>query len=1118
VEFRILGPLDVAEEGQSLALAAGKQRALLAILLLRANEVVSRDELIDGLWGERPPATAAKSIQISVSQLRKALGQSDGGNGGLLTRPNGYELRVAPDAVDLDRFQRLVKDGKLALAEARPADAAAALREALSLWRGPPLADFTYEPFAQPEIARLEELRANALEERIEADLALGRQADLVGELEALLTKHPLRERLRGQLMLALYRSGRQAEALEVYQQTRRLLVEELGLEPGPELQELEQAILRQDPALAAPPRPALESVTTATLRRPRTLLVIGALVLGVALAAGLFEVLHGSGAAGLAGVAPNALGAIDPKTNAIVAQVPVGVQPGALVSGDGALWVSNELDGTVSRVDAKTRMQTGTIPLGATPRGLAASTRSIWVATDMSIKVIDPVYKDVRETLRIGVRRPSIGYPFPASPIDVAFTPGTAWITNSNGGPAGGLFRADPATGQVLDRITTGDGPVAMAPTAARLWLADQFDNKISWVDPTGAVTKEIPVGHDPTGVAVGLGAAWVADADDNDVKRIDPRTGSVVITIGVGRHPAGVAVGAGAVWVANQYDGTISRIDPKSNSVVKTIKIGGSPVGIAIAQGLVWVTVQENPLAPGGQDGDGGVLRIDGRPNADPAQDGLDFDALQMQYTACARLLNYPDKPGPEGARLQPEVARSMPTVSADGKTYAFILRSSYRFSPPSNERVTAATFKYSIERTLDPRTKSPALFGGYMNDIVGALAYERGKARHIAGVIARGNRLTIRLTRRAGDFPARISMPFFCAVPKNTPINPKDVPIPSAGPYYVSSASKQKLTLNRNPNYNGPRPRRPREIVYTRTGIPERAVERVLRGEVDYAGVWAPYAEILNRRYGSGVPAGRRQFFVNPIWAIDAFALNTSRPLFSDPKLRRAVNYAIDRRALAREGGVFLGEGGPLSAVPTDQYLASDLPGFKDVEIYPVRPDLARARRLAGGIRRHAVLYTCNFVPCPQEAQILKRNLAAIGIALETRQFDPGTLGGREAKPGEPYDLALVTWSTDYPDPYDVVNFLLDGKLATQHRGVNPSRFDDPTYNRRLEAAEALSGAARYRAYARLDADLARDAAPMVAFGNETYRDFFSARIGCQLYQPVVGMDLGALCIKG
>jgi DNA-binding SARP family transcriptional activator len=241
LEFRILGPLEVADDGELMQLSGQKQRALLALLLLDVNRVVSTDRIVDALWGEEPPRTAATSLQNFVSQLRKLLGSDV-----LVTKPPGYQLRIAPEQLDLERFTRLVEEAR---AEP-PAERAAKLRRALALWRGPPLADLGFEAFAQQEIGRLEELRLAALEDRVEAELEAGRHSDLVGELEAFADEHPLRERLRSHLMLALYRSGRQAEALQIYHDTRRVLVDELGIEPSPSLQQLHGAILRQDPGL----------------------------------------------------------------------------------------------------------------------------------------------------------------------------------------------------------------------------------------------------------------------------------------------------------------------------------------------------------------------------------------------------------------------------------------------------------------------------------------------------------------------------------------------------------------------------------------------------------------------------------------------------------------------------------------------------------------------------------------------------------------------------------------------------------------------------------------------------------------------------------------------------
>ena len=244
LDVRLLGPIEAERDGVPATLGGPKPRALLAVLALEPGRVVSVDRLVEALWPGDPPETAAHAVQVYVSQLRKALGPV------IATRAPGYELELAPERVDVHRFSRLTQDGRAALEGGDPAAAEGALREALALWRGPALADFLYEPFAQTEIARLEELRTVTLEERIEADLALGRHAELVSELEALVAAQPLRERPRAQLMLALYRSGRQADALAAYRAAREKLVEELGIDPGPELRELEAAILRQDESL----------------------------------------------------------------------------------------------------------------------------------------------------------------------------------------------------------------------------------------------------------------------------------------------------------------------------------------------------------------------------------------------------------------------------------------------------------------------------------------------------------------------------------------------------------------------------------------------------------------------------------------------------------------------------------------------------------------------------------------------------------------------------------------------------------------------------------------------------------------------------------------------------
>ena len=270
-DFRILGPLEVSDETGSVALGGHRQRALLAALLIEAGRLVPTERLVDLLWGEEPPRTATTSLQNSVSRLRRVLGSDL-----LETRAPGYVLRVDPAQVDAHRFEQIVRDARRSNASVR----SEVLRGALGLWRGPALAEFAFEPFAQAEIRRLEELRLGALEERIEADLELGRHGDVVGELEALVGEHPLRETFRRQLMLALYRSGRQAEALDAYQDARSRFVDELGIEPGPELKRLQAEILRHEAGIAAPgsDRPAsdVDAEIVAALFAGRVVPVLG--------------------------------------------------------------------------------------------------------------------------------------------------------------------------------------------------------------------------------------------------------------------------------------------------------------------------------------------------------------------------------------------------------------------------------------------------------------------------------------------------------------------------------------------------------------------------------------------------------------------------------------------------------------------------------------------------------------------------------------------------------------------------------------------------------------------------------------------------------------------------
>jgi YVTN family beta-propeller protein len=843
----------------------------------------------------------------------------------------------------------------------------------------------------------------------------------------------------------------------------------------------------------------AAQAVVTAPRVPRRRALLLAALagVLAAAVSIPVFALGRGdSGGDAGSEVSVNAVGVIDPGTNAVVGEIPVGLRPGPLDFGAGALWVANLDDESVSRVNPVTLKVVSTIAVGDRLSDLDAGKDAIWaLSTSPAVRVrqIDPRFDTVAKT--IGVES------LPGGSGGVAQGQDALWVAPS----LGLVTRIDPASTEIVDALDARASPTSIAVDQEALWITDAAANTVSRIERTNVVTP-IPVGRGPSGVAVAEGAVWVTESLDDAVVRIDPERAAVRTTIPVGRSPSGIAVGEGAVWVANSRDGTVSRIDPETNEVVDTIEVGGSPRDIVVGAGKVWVSVQAAVLDEGVQAAEGGgVLRVNSQQDVDSLDPALGEQLLawQLGYATCAKLLNYPGKPPPAGSQLVPEVAAALPERSADGKSYTFIVREGFRFSPPSNEPVTAQTFKYAIERSLHPRMEGPAR--EFMHDIVGAGAFMAGKAKHISGLSVSGNKLTIRLVDVRPDFLARITLPFFCPVPVGTPIDPSGVRgVPSAGPYYVAAYSPgQGIVLKRNPNYRGGRPHRLQEIRVT-VGVDKAETARQIQaGSADYAidGVPPEAAASLNARFGPGSPAaraGRQQYFLNPLLHVDFLLLNPTRPPFSDVRLRRAANYAIDRQALAREGNIIF----PLPAKPTDQYLPPGMLGFRDADVYPFRPDLARAKQLAAGRGGKAVLWTCNVAPCRQVAEIVKANLRPIGLDVQIEEFPVEVLLTNLEDP--PLDIVTVPHYAEYQDPSNILNLLI-------------SQLLEPSYRRQVDAAARLAGPKRYLTYAELDAELARAAAPVVAYANATAHDFFSARIGCQLNQPVYGIDLAALCLR-
>jgi oligopeptide transport system substrate-binding protein len=499
------------------------------------------------------------------------------------------------------------------------------------------------------------------------------------------------------------------------------------------------------------------------------------------------------------------------------------------------------------------------------------------------------------------------------------------------------------------------------------------------------------------------------------------------------------------------------------------------------------------------------GGTFRI-AIASLDAIDPAIAYGAGSYLAASCANLIRGTYTPT---LRLVPEVAARFPRISRDGLTYTFTLKKSYRFN--TGGRVTAESFAHELNRVLSGKLDSP--YATYFSDIVGAQAVLDGRAAEAAGIQAHGYALVIRLSRPVPDLTARLTMSAACSVPQALPVEPGGIgaPLPAAGPYYIAQyVPGRKLVLLRNRLYRGPRPHHVDQLLVSFVDTEATALGLVKKGRADWADV-TPETIIssLTRRQR----ADRTRFFSRPFSGVRYLAMNTSRGIFANnPNLRRAVNFAIDRPALVR------GLGGSRVGRPTDRYLASTFPGDPKVSIYPLRrPDLRKARGLARGHLRggHAVMYSTDSGWRPAEAQIVQQNLRRIGIKLEIREFPPELYFTKIFNLKEPYDLALLGLNPDYPDPYAVLNVLLSGHSLKFPQTFNIARFDSPKYNRLLDHAAQLSGAARYRAYGKLDVELARDAAPMAAYMNDNALTYVSRRTGCVIANPF--LDLAAVCLK-
>jgi YVTN family beta-propeller protein len=818
LQYGVLGPLRVARSGTSLPLGGPQQRAVLAQLLVEADKVVSVSQLADALWGDCPPSRLTTTVQTYVFHLREVLEPSrrrGEPSRVLVTESGGYRLQVGEGSVDAALFERLVCSGQAMLADGAFAEAAAELEQALVLWRGDVLADLAHFAFVAPFARRFDEIRLSAIESKIDAELALGLHVSVVPELDSLVARHPLRERLQARRMLALYRCGRQSDALAAYHELRRVLNEELGIEPSLPLQQLHRAVLGQDPDLAwAPPpaprrgrspMPAATHVVDAPVssppqaagrrRRPSRHWVIGGAVLAtLASVAAMSAVVigHSSGSSGQAPLA-NSVGVLN-ADGSLRNEIPVGQGPNGLAYGAGAVWVSNSSDGTVSRIDPHTHAIVHTISVGSSPTAIAVTGEYVWVVNggDGTVSEINALSNTVvGQPIRVG-----------NLPTAIASGPSGVWVANTADDT---VSRIDPATGQISSPIAVGGQPDGVAVGPRTVWVANGQDGTVSRVDPdTGNVASPIAVGVGPKGIAVTDDAAWVANSGEQSVNRIDPSTGDVVATIPVGDGPNSIVAERGAIWVSDEYDSTVDRIDPANNRNAATIPTGSSPRGLVLVDSSPWVAFCAFTTAAHR----GGTLTVEtgylpGDQGTDPARTGW-RPTIMAEHLVYDGLLALRQTGGAAGVSLVPDLATTVPQPTDGGRTYTFMLRSGVQYS--TGMPVRPEDIRRGVQRVL---TLSPSAAKGYYSAIVGA---PRCVSSPLACDLSRGvvtddatSSVIFHLTTPDPDFLYELSSRVV-ATPPGVPVAATSRPLPATGPYMIAdNRPGEDFTLVRNPHFH-------------------------------------------------------------------------------------------------------------------------------------------------------------------------------------------------------------------------------------------------------------------------------------------------------------------------
>ena len=852
-----------------------------------------------------------------------------------------------------------------------------------------------------------------------------------------------------------------------------------------------------------------LRSVTRRLRGRRWPAAVAAGLVL-IAAAAAAFLTLRGSGEPELSSLHSVAAFTSDGK---LEANVSTGVDTFDQHYLDGFVWSLND-GGSLAKIDPRTQEVVQAVSIGH-DGGVTTGGGAVWVADADEPDVIR-VDAQYGSTTRIPL--PKLGDGTPMNPRGIAYGGGSLWVGQ---GPR--ILRLEPDTGKVQATINANDTWLLRFGEGA-LYAATPYSGDFLKVDPASNTVSWRSHIHPWLGdLLPAAGWLWLTVDSDAGVYRFSEADGSQSGFEHTGDGSGGLAFGAGSLWVTNWRAGTVSRVDPVS-SAVTSFPTGNAPTGVTVtADRRVWVGITPRPpdfAATLHGNVARFIMREDWLDANDPATawSGRPFE---LEYATEAKLYNYPDWGNVDPAHPVPEIAESLPRVShRDGVwTYEIPVRSTYRFSPPSNAPVTAESMRYSIERALSPELGDFQPAALFLRELVGEDAYLSGKAAHVRGISVDGSKLVLQTVKPVPDLVERLAMPFFCAMPSGTPIadiDPQKHPIPSAGPYYISYQNiGWQTVVRRNPNYRGPRPHNLDAVVYVAGIDTGPAAAQIVEGKLDYLaeqypdyGALQPGGDIA-RRYASedANASGRPRYVTLQLPALRYLSFNTRHGPFVDIDARRAVNALLDRRGLASTDG----------GVPTDQYLPPALMGAEtDHHLYPVdEPDVAEAKRLWAGRADRLVLLTCRSPLCAAQTDVLRRDFSQIGVRLIVR-----AVSDQYNVPVGNADLRVENW---YLDEYDPSNLLgpPDSPEAVLF-ATDPPINGFGNHNERLqlqaEAAQALSGDRRGDAYAALAQDALRTWAPWAVFSQVAQPAFFSARIGCISSSPAYfGIDIARLCIR-